>query len=392
MNVAIFCHSLISDWNHGNAHFLRGVARELLRRGHGVRIFEPADAWSVENLLAEAGPAALEGYRAHYPHFAVSRYQLAELDLEAALDGVQLVLVHEWNEPELVRRIGELRARGGKYRVLFHDTHHRLLTAPEAFARFDFSGYDGVLAFGEVLRDCYHERGWGRRAFTWHEAADVELFQPSRGRASEGDLVWIGNWGDEERTRELQEFLLEPVQALRLQCHVHGVRDPEPARAALRAAGVLYRGWLPNYRVPEVFAAFRVTVHVPRRPYAEALRGIPTIRPFEALACGIPLVSAPWYDSEGLFRVGQDFLMARDGTEMQRLLRAVLHDADLARWLALSGQETIRGRHTCAHRVNELLMICDQIGLDRAEIVGGPASSRTMARVSPEGSACEETA
>jgi hypothetical protein len=30
MRVVIFCHSLVSDWNHGNAHFLRGVARELL--------------------------------------------------------------------------------------------------------------------------------------------------------------------------------------------------------------------------------------------------------------------------------------------------------------------------------------------------------------------------
>ena len=392
MNLAIFCHSLLSDWNHGNAHFLRGIGRELLRRGHGVHFFEPVDAWSVENLLADAGPGALDGLRPYYPDFRVSRYQLDQLDLEAALDSVQLVIVHEWSPPELVRRIGELRARGGRFRALFHDTHHRLLTAPEEFARFDFSGYDGVLAFGEVLRDCYQERGWGRRAFTWHEAADAELFRPRRDLACEGDLVWIGNWGDEERTRELQEFLLEPVQRLRLKCQVHGVRYPEPARAALRSAGLHYRGWLPNYRVPEVFGAFRVTVHVPRRPYAETLRGIPTIRPFEALACGIPLVSAPWYDSEGLFRVGQDFLMARDGAEMQRLLHAVLHDADLARWLALSGQETIRRRHTCAHRVDELLQICGVIGLERADTAGSPSSSRTLLRASPEPSACEKMA
>jgi spore maturation protein CgeB len=40
------------------------------------------------------------------------------------------------------------------------------------------------------------------------------------------------------------------------------------------------------------------------------LPGIPTIRVFEALACGIPLVSAPWDDSEHLFRPGEDFLVA----------------------------------------------------------------------------------
>lgn len=52
------------------------------------------------------------------------------------------------------------------------------------------------------------------------------------------------------------------------------------------------------------FAQFKVTIHVPRRPYTQALPGIPTIRLFEALACGIPLIGAPWDDVEGLFTPG----------------------------------------------------------------------------------------
>jgi spore maturation protein CgeB len=100
-----------------------------------------------------------------------------------------------------------------------------------------------------------------------------------------------------------------------------------------------------------------VTVHVPRRPYVEALPGIPTIRPFEALACGIPLVSAPWCDSEGLFRPGEDYLVARTGQEMRRHVRSVLNDPDLAAALAGNGRDTILARHTCAHRVDELLSI-----------------------------------
>jgi spore maturation protein CgeB len=100
-----------------------------------------------------------------------------------------------------------------------------------------------------------------------------------------------------------------------------------------------------------------VTVHVPRGPYARQLPGIPTIRPFEAMACGIPLICAPWDDSEGLFRPGQDFLVARDGDEMTSHLRAVLRDPGLARELARSGLARIRSRHTCAHRVDELMAI-----------------------------------
>src|SRR5690606_5640036 len=146
------------------------------------------------------------------------------------------------------------------------------------------------------------------QAWTWHEAADTRVFKPMAGVATQGDLVWIGNWGDDERTRELREFLIDPVASLNLFACVHGVRYPRKALATLARAGIDYRGWLPNHRAPEVFAAFRATVHVPRRPYVRALPGVPTIRVFEALACGIPLVCAPWSDTENLFHRGRDYL------------------------------------------------------------------------------------
>jgi spore maturation protein CgeB len=40
LNIALFAHSMVSDWNHGNAHFLRGLMRELVRMGHTVRCYE----------------------------------------------------------------------------------------------------------------------------------------------------------------------------------------------------------------------------------------------------------------------------------------------------------------------------------------------------------------
>jgi spore maturation protein CgeB len=361
VNTVIFCHSILSDWNHGNAHFLRGIVSELLSRGHSVKVFEPEDAWSAKNLVADAGESALWASRAVYPAFELCRYRLEALDLDAALDSAALVIVHEWSPTELVRQVGAHRVKGGRYRLLFHDTHHRMVTAPEEMRAYDFSGYDGVLAFGEVLRQRYLKAGWGDRAFVWHEAADTRVFRPRPDIERTRDLVWIGNWGDDERSRELSEFLLEPSHELGLSTRVHGVRYPEAARTALAHAQVEYRGWLPNYRVPEVFAEHRVTVHVPRRPYTEALPGIPTIRPFEALACGIPLVSAPWNDVEGLFRAGRDFLMARNKQEMKRMLRAVLAEPDFAQALADSGRERVLARHTCAQRVDELLQICAQL-------------------------------
>jgi spore maturation protein CgeB len=374
MKVVIFCQSLLSDWNHGNAHFLRGVVAELLDRGHDVRSYEPLDGWSRANLLADAGTAPLAQTRRVFPWLdrVVHAYGGEGPDLDRALDGADLVLVHEWNEPSLVAAIGRRRAREERFALLFHDTHHRAVSAPGQMERFDLSDYDGVLAFGEVIRRLYLQRGWARAAWTWHEAADTRVFHPREPAdpAQAEDLVWIGNWGDGERSEELSEFLLAPARRLRLNGSIHGVRYPWRARLAIRRAGLRYRGWLANHRVPDAFARHRVTLHVPRRPYAQALAGIPTIRVFEALACGIPLISAPWDDAEGLFRPGRDYLLAGDRDEMTRQLRLVLGDEDRAQALRASGLETVLARHTCAHRVQELLAIAGELGVAADEPAG----------------------
>ena len=360
MRIVLFYHSLVSDWNHGNAHFLRGVATELFVRGHAVEIYEPKNGWSLTHLKADHGNAPLAAFARAYPHLRTRFYDPADFPVERILEGADLVLVHEWNDHDLVGRIGRHRHRHGDYRLLFHDTHHRSLTNPQEIARYDLCHYDGVLAFGRVIRDLYLEKGWSARAWTWHEAADHWIFRPMPHQSSSGDLVWIGNWGDDERVQELREFLLEPVRKLRLRATCHGVRYPEEGLHGLEEAGIRYAGWLPNFRVPEVFARHRVTVHVPRRPYRHLLPGIPTIRVFEALACGIPLVTAPWDDAENLFTPGRDFLVARDGKQMQKHLKDVLGDRDLARSLAEHGSHTILARHTCGHRVDELLAICQE--------------------------------
>ena len=361
MKLAYFTHSLASCWNHGNAHFLRGVLREMGAMGHAVRAFEQAGAWSLEHLLRDHGDAGLDAYRAAYPNLGSTVFS----DPDALdLDGFDAVIVHEWNTPSLVERLGRMRRGGAHFQLLFHDTHHRAVSDPSAIRTFDLNGYDGVLAFGEALAAVYRDWGWGARAWVWHEAADLRLFRPPVADGPREGLVWIGNWGDDERSAELEGYLLGPARSLGLPLDIRGVRYPPEALGALARHGARYGGWVPNARVPAIFARHLVTVHVPRRFYVEALPGIPTIRVFEALACGIPLASAPWRDSENLFRVGQDFLMARNEAEMASHLRALRDDVALRRTLVASGLETVRTRHGCEHRVAELLGILATLGVE----------------------------
>lgn len=361
MRFIFYTHSLISDWNHGNAHFLRGVMRDLIRRGHHATALEPEGAWSRENLVREQGAAAIDRFKRAFPEL-LSKIYGSDFDHEEALADADVVIVHEWTDPQLVERIGRARRNGGRFTLIFHDTHHRAVSSREDIAGLDLGDYDAVLAFGETLRERYLKAGWGSNVFTWHEAADTTLFKPMPEVEKTGDLIWIGNWGDDERSQEIAEFLVLPSKDLGLRTTVRGVRYPEAALSALKDAGIRYEGWIANAEAPAVFARHKVTVHIPRRPYVESLPGIPTIRVFEALACGIPLISAPWDDAEQLFRPGLDFLSVRNGEEMKQCLRRVLEDPQLARELATSGLERIRARHTCRHRVDELFAVLAKCG------------------------------
>ena len=99
--------------------------------------------------------------------------------------------------------------------------------------------------------------------------ADLRVFGPRPDIERQRDLVWIGNWGDDERTAELHEYLIEPVASLGLSARVHGVRYPEEARRALAGAGIDFAGYMANFRAPDAFAeAILSLLENPRRGQA----------------------------------------------------------------------------------------------------------------------------
>jgi spore maturation protein CgeB len=366
LNFRFFAHSWTSDWNHGNAHFLRGLAHQLVQLGHEVRCYEQEGAWSRANLEQE-GPEiasrAIRQFEATFRDLDVRFYKndssFEQFANQELLDA-DVVLIHEWNPPKLVNTLVGLKKKL-VFRALFHDTHHRAYTNPREMLQVDLGQFDGVLAFGEAIRRIYMEAFGVRRAWTFHEAADVAHFAPQTSRKN-ADVIWIGNWGDEERTRELEEFLITPARDSQARVVVHGVRYPQAARQVLQQARIQYRGYLPNLEAPRAYGESALTVHVPRRFYANGLSGVPTIRVFEALACGIPLVCAPWTDTEGLFTEGRDYVCVPDATAMEGEIRHLLNDEKARAQMAEQGLRTIRERHTCAHRAQQLIEICEELG------------------------------
>ena len=267
MKIVLFYHSLISDWNHGNAHFLRGIATELLARGHQVEIYEPEDAWSVRMLLEEQSERGAGRLLRHLPRLAQPPLRppsISSPPWKARISSSRT----NGTRPELIADLGAHRARTGDYQLLFHDTHHRAITARQEMAAYDLRHYDGVLAYGAILRDLYLAEGWTERAWTWHEAADVRVFHPHPEIPREKDLVWVGNWGDDERTAELHEFLSSP--AARCGCD-RGVRRALSGRRPSRARGGRDRVRRLAAQLPCAGGFCPLPLHRPRA--APALRG-----------------------------------------------------------------------------------------------------------------------
>jgi spore maturation protein CgeB len=189
-----------------------------------------------------------------------------------------------------------------------------------------------------------------------HEAADTTLFAPLDAEKTT-DVVFVGNYGDGDRTTEMEEYVFEPRRELPgLRYAVYGVRYPEEVVSRLNnGLDISYRGWLPNERVPVVYSAARVVLHVPRRQYLDLLPGTPTIRVFEALASGACLVSLPWQDTDRLFEADVDYAVARSPRQMRDLLAWLCADDAARQRYAEHGRATILARHTCQHRADQLL-------------------------------------
>jgi spore maturation protein CgeB len=355
---AFFYQSVISDWNHGNAHFLRGLMRALQARGHAAVCYEQVDNWSISNLL-QIRPDAVDDFTTHFPDLRFERYALDNRLsdwLRERLAQVDFAVVHEWNAPEVIRLVGRLSRQMG-VRALFHDTHYRVVLDDPHRASLGLEEYDSILAYSPSVAERYRALGF-ERVHVLHEAADTTVFAPLD-VPKMNDVVFVGNYGDGDRSDELEDFVFAPRSSLaHLRYAVFGVRYPEHIVARLNnGLNIAYGGWLPNVLVASVYSAARVALHIPRRQYVDLLPGTPTIRVFEALASGACLISLPWQDTDHLFDVDRDFAVARTPAEMRDLIAWLCEDEGARRAFGEHGRQTILARHTCGHRADQLLEV-----------------------------------
>jgi spore maturation protein CgeB len=302
-------------------------------------------------------PHAIEGFREDFPDLHFERYDLGpdlERWLRPRLADADVVVVHEWTEPGVVRLLGQV-CRSLGVRTLFHDTHYRVVLDTPYRASLGLEQFQTILAYSPSLAQRFRTLGF-RNVQVFHEAADTTIFAPLD-VPKRADVVFVGNYGDGDRSNELEGFVFGPRGDLPHLCYaIYGVRYPQHVlRRFTNGLDIRYHGWLPNVRVPDVYSAARVVLHVPRRQYVELLPGTPTIRIFEALASGACLISIPWEDTDHLFEAGADYVVARSPDEMRDRIAWLCADDAARERFGQHGRATILARHTCGHRADQLL-------------------------------------
>jgi spore maturation protein CgeB len=345
LSFVILGLSVTSSWGNGHATTYRGLIRELLRRGHQVLFLERDVPWyrSVRDLPSQPfGRCELYGSVEELESRFGSDIERADVVIQGSFvpEGIR---VGEW-------LLG--RARG---LTAFYDIDTPVTIARMAESDCDYLSsslvprYDLYLSFsgGPVLSLLEKDLG-ARRAVALYCSVDLESHRPLS-MEPRWDLGYMGTYSA-DRQEGLEELLVEPARLRpELRFSVAGAQYPE---ALSWPANVERIEHLPPPEHAAFYGRQRFTLNLTRREMRR-LGHSPSVRLFEAAACGTPIISDDWAGLGELFRIGQEILLAHRSEEVVSYLsdlgereRQVLGERARARVLA---------DHTAGKRAEELL-------------------------------------
>jgi spore maturation protein CgeB len=325
--------SITSSWGNGHATNFRALVRALRERGHDVTFLERDKPWyanhrdapdagvlygSVDELHGWVDDADLVVIGSYVPEGVA----VAELVLDEARG---VVAFYDIDTPVT---LAKLQAGDGEY------------LAPHLVPLFDlYLSFTG----GPMLHEL--ESTWGaRRPVTFHCLVDDRAYRPVE-TARRWLLGYLGTYSA-DRQPALERLLLEPARALPEERFV--VAGPQYPDGIDWPANVDRIEHLPPMQHPRFYCAQAFTLSVTRADMARA-GWSPSVRLFEAGACGVPVITDPWPGLETLFSPGSEILVAGD-------VHSILRDTgeDERRRIGERLRRRVLGAHTAAHRAEEL--------------------------------------
>ena len=352
LDIVVLGLSLSSSWGNGHATTYRALLRGLAAEGHDVLFLERDVPWyAAHRDLPEPGFCNFALY--DEIHAMLDRHGGRLRDADAVIVGSYL--------PEGVRLIDELAALAPR-RFCFYD-----IDTPVTLGLLDAGGaeylaarqvglFDLHLSFagGEVLDHLERVRG-ARRAEALHCAVDAERYAPAPGTPHRWDLGYLGTHS-EDRQPGLEALLLEPARRLPDMRFV--VAGPNYPDGIDWPANVERIDHLAPGDHPAFYNAQRYTLNVTRTAMRE-MGWSPSVRLFEAAACGTPIISDDWPGLTDLLPDGKAILVVRDTAGVVAALTGL--DEARRRAIGEAARRRVLAGHTGRARARELATALRQV-------------------------------
>ena len=357
LDIVILGLSLRSSWGNGHATTYRALIRALLRRGHQVRFLERDLRWYAQNQDA---PADLAACIALYGSVDDLRQVHAE-----AIAHADLVIVGSY-VPDGIE-IGDWVQDTAHGATAFYDIDTPVTLAKLERDRCDYlhprliAGYDLYLSFtGGPLLQTLQQR-YGAHALPFYCAVDAERYTPVQ-VAPRFDLGYMGTYSD-DRQPTLQRLLMEPAQTWSAgRFVVVGPQYPETIEWPANVHRIEHLG--PGEH-PRFYNEQRFTLNVTRADMIAA-GWSPSVRLFEAAACGTPIISDAWPGLDSFFEPGCEILIAQDARQVLYWLRDM--PARRRHAIGTAARARVLAEHTAAHRVETLEQYLDRVAPRRIPV------------------------
>ncbi len=351
MKIVILGLSITSSWGNGHATTYRALLREMHRAGHEILFLERDQPWYAENR-------------------DLPRPDFCETHIYRSVQELRTRFVTEIREADCVIvgsfvpegiAIGEWVVREAEGVTGFYDIDTPVTLAKLERGECDYlsakliSRYAIYLSFtgGPTLEQI--ERKYGSpMARPLHCAVDSSRYFPER-RRTRWKLGYLGTYSA-DRQPALHELLVRPAAHLSAERFVvAGPQYPDTIRWPRNVKRIMH---LEPRDHRDFYNAQRFTLNVTR---AEMIRAgySPSVRLFEAAACGTPVISDCWAGLEEIFAPGREILIAKKTSEVVDILSTMPENE--ARKIGERGRERVLAEHTATHRAAELESLFDEL-------------------------------
>jgi spore maturation protein CgeB len=343
-DIVILGLTVTSSWGNGHATTWRGLIRGLAASGERILFLERDAPWYADNR-DDAQPKGASTVIYQSVDELTARF-------EAAVSTAKLVIVGSY-VPDGIR-IGEWVNAVARGKTAFYDidtpvTLAQLETGSSEYITPDLiRQYDAYFSFtgGSTLRTLESRYG-SPRARVLHCSVDEQNYYPTR-VAQRWDLGYLGTYS-EDRQPALESLLLMPAQHLEGERFVVvGPQYPETLAWPANVDRILH---LAPREHPPFYCAQRYTLNITREVMKRAGYS-PSVRLFEAGACGVPVISDWWVGLDSIFTIGREVLVAEGPEDMLRFLRDIPESRRLE--LGAAARKRVLAEHTPAVRASQI--------------------------------------